>query len=55
MLEILVAKGVPMVTDEETIRKVLKGKDIKMNDDGTYQRHLGGELHTKTMMGTPAV
>ena len=44
-----------MVTDEETIRKVLKGKDIQMNDDGTYQRHLGGELHTKTMMGTPAV
>ena len=55
MLEILIAKGVPMVTDEETIRKVLKGKDIQMNDDGTYQRHLGGKLHTKTMMGTPAV
>jgi hypothetical protein len=26
-----------------------------MNDDGTYNRNLGGEMHTKTMMGNPNV
>jgi len=31
----------------------MKGKNIEMNDDGTYQRMLGGEKHTKTMMGNP--
>jgi hypothetical protein len=53
--DILVSRGVPIVTDEETIRKVLKGKEITMNDDGTYNRNLGGEMHTKTMMGNPNV
>ena len=51
--DIMVAKGVPIVTDEETIKTALKGKNIEMNDDGTYQRYLGGEKHTKTMMGNP--
>ena len=51
--DILLSKGVPLVTDEETIRTALKGKEIEMNDDGTYQRYLGGEKHTKTMMGNP--
>jgi len=51
--DILSSKGVPLVTDEETIRTALKGKKIEMNDDGTYQRYLGGEKHTKTMMGNP--
>ena len=50
---ILISKGVPVVTDEETIRRVLKGKEIEMNDDGTYQRSLGGTIHTKTLMGNP--
>mgnify|MGYP000029171316 CR=1 FL=1 len=51
--DILIAKGVPVVTDKETIQQVMKGKNIEMNDDGTYQRMLGGEKHTKTMMGNP--
>ena len=51
--DILINKGVPIVTDEETIRTALKGKDIEINDDGTYQRSLGGKIHTKTMMGNP--
>ena len=51
--DILVNAGVPIVTDEETIRKVLKGKEITMNDDGTYQRKIGGTEHTKTLMGKP--
>lgn len=51
--DILINKGVPVITDKETIRKALKGKEIEMNDDGTYQRVIGGEKHTKTMMGNP--
>lgn len=51
--DILIAKGVPVVTDGETIQRVMKGKNIEMNDDGTYQRYLGGEKHTKTLMGNP--
>jgi hypothetical protein len=51
--DILQSKGVPVVTDEETIRKALKGKQIEMNSDGTYSRYIGGSKHTKTMMGNP--
>ncbi|NNE32490.1 MAG: hypothetical protein HKN40_08985 [Winogradskyella sp.] len=53
--DILLSKGVPLVTDEETIRIALKGKEIEMNNDGTYNRNLGGKMHTKTMMGNPKV
>jgi len=31
----------------------MAGKDITMNDDGTYSREIGGERHTKTLMGNP--
>ena len=51
--DILLAKGAPVVTDPELIKKVLKGKTIEMNDDGTYQRYIGGEKHTKTLVGKP--
>lgn len=51
--DILASKGVPIVTDEEVIRRVLKGKELEMNDDGTYSRSIGGEIHTKTLMGNP--
>lgn len=51
--DILQSKGVPIVTDKETIEKVMKGKEIEMNDDGTYTRYIGGEKHTKTLMGNP--
>ena len=51
--DILIAKGVPVVTDRETIQQVMKGKDITMNNDGTYSREIGGEKHTKTLMGNP--
>jgi len=51
--DILVGAGVPIVTDEATIRKALAGKEITMNDDGTYQRKIGGTEHTKTLLGKP--
>ena len=53
--DILIAKGVPVVTDKETIQQVMKGYDITMNDDGTYSREIGDEMHTKTLMGNPKV
>lgn len=53
--DILQAKGAPIVTDEDTIRKVLKGKEIEMNDDGSYQREIGGKVFTKMLMGKPKV
>jgi len=53
ILDILKAKGVAIVDDEETVRKALKGKDIKWNGDGTYDRKLGAKIHTKVMMGKP--
>ena len=51
--DILLTKGAPVVTDPEVIKKVLKGKEVKMNDDGTYERYLAGEMRTKTLLGNP--
>jgi hypothetical protein len=51
--DILLGKGVPMVTDEETIERALKGKDIKMNKDGSYRRKIAGEWHEKILLGNP--
>jgi len=51
--DILVNAGVPIVTDEDTIKKVLKGKEIEMNDDGSYNRNIGGSMHTKVLLGKP--
>jgi hypothetical protein len=54
--DILVSNGVPIVDDEETVRKILQGKDIKWNGNGTYDRHIDGlGTVTKTMMGKPRV
>lgn len=53
MKDIFVEAGVPIVTDEDTIKKALKGREFTMNDDGTYDRKIGGTSHTKTLMGSP--
>ena len=53
--DILKAKGVPVVDDEETVRGALKGKEIKWHGDGSYDRIIGGEKHRKVMMGKPNV
>ena len=52
---ILRKAGVVQVTDEETIRKALKGKEIEIYDDGSYDRILGGKKYRKTMFGIPRV
>ena len=51
--DILLAKGAPVVKDKNLIQKVLKGKTLEFNEDGTYQRFIGGEKHTKTLLGKP--
>ena len=51
LLDILSSKGAPIIRDEDIIRKVLKGKEITMNDDGSYSREIGGEIHTKGIDG----
>lgn len=53
--DILQAKGVDFVTDEKTIRQVLRGKEISLNDDGSYKREIGGQTFTKMLMGKPKV
>ena len=55
LIDILTAKGVEPVDDEEVVRKVLKGKDIKWLGSGKYKREIGGKLFTKTLMGKPTV
>ena len=51
--DILKAKGVPIVDDEETVRNALKGKKIVWHGDGTYDRIIGGLKLKKVMMGKP--
>ena len=53
ILDILKAKGVAIVDDEETVRKALKGKEIVWHGDGSYDRVIGTEKHRKVMMGKP--
>ena len=55
MADILSKANVTQVTDEDTIRKALKGKEIKMYDDGSYDRVLGGKKYRKLMFGKPTV
>jgi hypothetical protein len=51
--DILIAKGIHVVTDEDFVRKILAPKSIKWNGDGTYDRNIMGKIFTKTLMGKP--
>jgi len=53
--DILLAKGVKPIDDEELVRKVLKGKDIEWLGDGTYNRMIAGKKYTKMLMGKPKI
>jgi len=55
LVDILTAKGVEPIDDEEVVRKVLKGKDIEWLGNGEYKRKIGGKLFTKSLMGKPTV
>ena len=54
ILDILKAKGVAIVNDEEIVRKALKGKEIAWHGDGSYDRVIGGLKLRKVMMGKPS-
>jgi len=55
MKDILLVKGLTPITDEDIVRKVLKGKEIEWNPDGSYSRSIGGASHTKMLFGKPNV
>lgn len=55
ILDILKAKGVAIVDDEQTVTSALKGKEIVWHGDGSYDRIIGGQKHRKVMMGKPNV
>ena len=55
LVDILIAKGVEPIDNEEIVRKVLKGKDIEWLGNGQYKRKIGGKLFTKSLMGKPTV
>ena len=50
---IMASNGVPVVKDENTVRQVLKGKDITWLEDGWYERNIGGKKFKKRMFGVP--
>jgi len=53
MRDIFMGKGLIPVTDEKAVRKALPGKDITWHGDGSYDRKIGGTMHTKMMFGKP--
>ena len=55
ILDILKAKGVAIVDDEDTVRKALKGKEIVWHGDGSYDRVIGSKKIRKVMMGKPKI
>jgi len=56
LLDILVARGAPIVDDEQTVRTVLRGKEIQWHGrGGAYSRKIGGKTHEKKMLGNPRI
>ena len=55
MADILSKANVTLVTDKDTISKALKGKEIEMQDNGSYTRYLGGKKYIKLMFGKPTI
>lgn len=56
LLDILIARGAPVVDDEQTVRTVLRGKEIQWHGKGgAYSRKIGGKTHEKKMLGNPRV
>ena len=52
-LAALLKKGVKPIDDEELVRKVLKGKEIKWLGNGKYEREIAGKKYVKMMLGKP--
>lgn len=50
--DILASNGVPIIDDEDKVRKTLK-KDIVWIGDGYYKRKIGSKMYTKRLFGVP--
>jgi len=61
LADILIAKGVPIVSDENRVKQALKkditwhGKLSGKNGDGWYSRKIAGSTYEKIMLGNPKV
>jgi hypothetical protein len=44
--------GLNYISDENVIRNIIN-KKLTMNSDGSYDREIAGELHTKVLVGIP--
>ena len=54
MEEVLLAKGASKVTDVEVLKKLFPNSEIKMLDNGQYERSLeNGEFVTESVFGSP--
>lgn len=53
--DILLSKGVPVVTDKTTIEKVMGDKALDIQDDGSYTRFIGGKKTQKILLGKPLI
>jgi hypothetical protein len=53
--DILMAKGVPVVVNKDTIKKVMGDKAYDIQDDGSYTRFIGGKKVEKILLGKPLV
>lgn len=53
--DILLSRNVPIVRNPKKIREILKGKKLRFNSDGTYQRKIGNKVYTKLLIGTPNI
>jgi hypothetical protein len=51
--DILLAKGVPVVIDKDTIEKVMGKKAIDIQDDGSYTRFINNKETIKILLGKP--
>jgi hypothetical protein len=44
--------GLKHIQDEKLIRRIID-KELKYNNDGSYDRKIGGHTHTKVLVGNP--
>lgn len=49
--DIMVNNNVPIIKDEQTIKKVLSKYDITLLGDGWYIRNIGGKKYKKRLLG----
>jgi hypothetical protein len=49
--DLAMKRGLNWEKDEKIIRKVVNKTDIKMNEDGSYNRNIGGAPHEKVLVG----